>query len=281
MVDDIGGAEAVRNLLQSPKYEMLPLKSATAQIEFLPDGATVTVTASPVKGPEPTLELAAELATRGYPVITHLAARSVADEAHLSRIVEVLDADDLDRVFLVGGDAKEPGEYPDALSLIKGFESVGATFSEIGIGAYPDGHAFIPDDALAQALADKQPHASYMTTQMCFDATLIDDWVSESRADGITLPLHIGIPGVAEFQKLIRISAQIGVGQSARFLSKSTGLFRRLAPQSNYTPDKLIADLVGVITDPAAEVQALHFYTFNQIETLEAWRRRWLAVLDG
>jgi len=25
----------------------------------------------------------------------------------------------------------------------------------------------------------------------------------------------------------------------------------------------------------------LHFYTFNQVESCEAWRKDWLATLDG
>ena len=36
---------------------------------------TVTVTASPVKGLEPTVDLAERLAARGYRVVPHLAAR--------------------------------------------------------------------------------------------------------------------------------------------------------------------------------------------------------------
>lgn len=279
MVDELGGAEAVRRLLQSPEFELIPLPSVAKQIEFLPEAATVTVTASPTTGLEPTLELAAELSQRGFSVIPHIAARSVADRAHLSRIVQFLDTAGLGRVFIVAGDATETGEFPDGLSLIRAMESLGSSLPEIGIPAYPDGHPFISDEVLGQALGDKQRYASYMTTQMCFDPVTIADWIEQTRSQHITLPLHIGIPGVAPLQKLISISAQIGVGQSARYLSRHTGLFRRLGPQSSYSPDQLIADLIGVITDPAADVEALHLYSFNQIEALEAWRKEWLAAL--
>ena len=279
MADEMGGAEAVRRLLQSPEFELIPLPSVAKQIEFLPEAARVTVTASPTRGLEPTLELASELSRRGFRVIPHLAARSVADTAHLSRIVQFLDTAGLQRVFIVAGDATETGEFPDGLSLIEGMESLGSSLPEIGIPAYPDGHPFISDHVLHQALADKQRHASYMTTQMCFDPVTIADWITQTRSRNISLPLHIGIPGVASLQKLIGISAQIGVGQSARYLSRHTGLFRRLGPQSRFSPDQLIADLIGVITDPSADVEALHLYSFNQIEPLEAWRTGWLAAL--
>ncbi len=280
MVDESGGAAAVRRLLQSPEFELIPLPSVAKQIEFLPEAATVTVTSSPTRGLEPTLELAAELSRRGFTVIPHLAARSVTDRAHLSRIVQFLDSAGLGRVFIVAGDSKETGEFPDGLSLIRGMEDLGS-LPEIGIPAYPDGHPFISDEVLRRVLADKQEDASYMTTQMCFDPSTIADWISQTRSQNITLPLHIGIPGVASLQKLISVSAQIGVGQSARYLSRHTGLFRRLGPQSSFSPDQLIADLIGVITDPAADVEALHLYSFNQIESLEAWRAGWLAALAG
>ncbi len=280
MVDESGGAAAVRRLLQSPEFELIPLPSVAKQIEFLPEAATVTVTSSPTRGLEPTLELAAELSRRGFTVIPHLAARSVTDRAHLSRIVQFLDSAGLGRVFIVAGDSKETGEFPDGLSLIRGMEELGS-LPEIGIPAYPDGHPFISDEVLRRVLADKQEDASYMTTQMCFDPSTIADWISQTRSQNITLPLHIGIPGVASLQKLISVSAQIGVGQSARYLSRHTGLFRRLGPQSSFSPDQLITDLIGVITDPAADVEALHLYSFNQIEPLEAWRTGWLAALVG
>jgi methylenetetrahydrofolate reductase (NADPH) len=280
MVDESGGAAAVRRLLQSPEFELIPLPSVAKQIEFLPEAATVTVTSSPTRGLEPTLELAAELSRRGFTVVPHLAARSVTDRAHLSRIVQFLDFAGLGRVFIVAGDSKETGEFPDGLSLIRGMKDLGS-LPEFGIPAYPDGHPFISDEVLRRVLADKQEDASYMTTQMCFDPSTIADWISQTRSQNITLPLHIGLPGVASLQKLISVSAQIGVGQSARYLSRHTGLFRRLGRQSNFLPDQLIADLIGVITDPAADVQALHLYSFNQIESLEAWRTGWLAALAG
>ena len=44
----------------------------------------MTVTASPVKGLDATIELTERLAARGYRVVPHLAARSVTSDAHLA-----------------------------------------------------------------------------------------------------------------------------------------------------------------------------------------------------
>ncbi|MCZ6661492.1 MAG: methylenetetrahydrofolate reductase, partial [Actinobacteria bacterium] len=160
-------------------------------------------------------------------------------------------------------------------------ESLGYPLPEIGVAAYPDGHPFISHETLRQALKNKQPHASYMTTQMCFDPIIISDWIADVRSDGITLPIHLGMPGVAPVRKLISIAAQIGVGDSARFLSRHRGLFGRLTRQSTYAPDRLANGLSQVIADPEANIGVVHLYTFNQVETSEAWRQDWLAAIDG
>ncbi len=112
---------------------------------------------------------------------------------------------------------------------------------------------------------------------MCFDPAIISNWISDVRADDIMLPIHLGIPGVAPLRKLISISTRIGVGDSVRFLSKHMGLLRR----RTYSPDKLIMGLAEVIADPSANIEALHFYTFNQVRSSEAWRKDWLAKLDS
>ena len=63
-------------------------------------------------------------------------------------------------------------------------------------------------------LKAKQPYASYMITQMCFDPEVIVEWLRRVRAEGVDLPVHLGVPGVAERAKLLKIALKIGVGQS-------------------------------------------------------------------
>ena len=80
-------------LLPGPRYEVFPAKGTEQAVaDWVPAGMTVTVTASPVKGLDATVELAERLAARGYRVVPHLAARSVADQAHLDGIVARLKA---------------------------------------------------------------------------------------------------------------------------------------------------------------------------------------------
>jgi len=281
MKDNSRDQEAVRSLFLKPEFEMLPFRSAIDQIDFLPEAATVTITASPAKGIEATLEYATKLAQRGFDVVPHIAARSIADGAHLSRILDTIADADIGRIFVVGGDSTDAGDFPDGLSLIQAIESLDYPLPEIGVAAYPDGHPFISYEALRQALKDKQPYASYMTTQMCFNPVIISNWIADVRSDGITLPIHLGMPGVGSIPKLISIAAKIGVGDSARFLSRHRGLLGRLTRQSTYSPDRLAMGLSQVIADPTADIEVVHFYTFNQVESSEAWRQDWLEAIDG
>jgi len=280
MMDTTGDIDSVRRLFRKPIFELLPFRSAIHQIEFLPEAATVTIAASPARGIEATLEYATKLAQRGFDVIPHIAARSVADEAHLSRILDTIAQAEIGRILVVGGDSTSSGEFADGLSLIQAIAGLGYPLPEIGIPAYPDGHAFIPRETLRRALKQKQPYASYMTTQMCFDPVTITNWIADIRSDGITLPIHLGMPGVAPISKLISISAQIGVGTSARFLLRHRGLLSRLTRRNTYSPDRLAMSLSEVIADPRAKIEAAHIFTFSQVESFEAWRQDWLSAID-
>ena len=271
--------EAITRLLEAPLYELIPLKSVDSQLAFLPADATVTVTASPAKGIEATVELSARLAGLGFSAVPHLSARMIRDRIHLRGLLDTLRAASIRQVFVVGGDAGEPGEFPDGLSLLRAMAELGHPFTEVGIPGYPEGHPTIPDERLLAALAEKQPLATSITTQLCFDADRTRSWVLARRAAGITLPVTLGVPGVAELHKLVEISARIGVRDSRRFLSKNTALVGRFLRPGGYRPDGLLAALVPLLLDPLADVRGIHLYTFNQVETTEEWRQAYIAGL--
>ena len=205
----------------------------------------------------------------------------VRDRAHLADLIAWLEGAGVDRAFVVGGDAKEPGDFPDGLALLREMADIGHPLAEIGIPCYPQGHAFIPDAPLAEALAAKAEFASYMTTQLCFDPVAIGSWIAARRAEGLLLPVHIGLPGVAEPHKLLAITARIGVADTHRFLTKNARFVARLIRSGGfYRPDGLLEGLAPVIADPAARVADLHLYTFNNVDATETWRRKYLASVS-
>jgi methylenetetrahydrofolate reductase (NADPH) len=276
-MDDL--TKALRRVLENPKFELIPLKNVLDQAKFLPEGATVSVTASPAKDMEATLDLSADLQQMGFDVVPHLSARMTKDRAHLEAMVARLDRLEMRRIFLVGGDADEPGEFLDGFSVLKALEEMGHSLTEIGVPSYPEGHADIPDEALVQALHDKSPHVQYLTTQMCFDSDAITTWLGKTRADGISLPVTLGMPGVADRLRLLKISARIGVGNSMSFLRKNSAVATKFVKPGGYSPAELLEGLGATLDDPHMNIAGVHIYTFNSCDTTEAWRQEYLADL--
>jgi len=274
--------QALVHALGRPKLEVLPLGGMDQELAALAPGATLAVTASPAKGLETSVAVGERLQLAGFAVVVHLAARMVRDRGHLHQLLDRLRDGGIERAFVIGGDAREPGAYPDALSLLRDMADAGHHLREIGIGAYPQGHPVIPDAVLQAALAAKVPYADYMTTQLCFDADALAGWVAAQRRAGNVLPVDIGIPGAVEATRLLRISARIGVADAARFVSKQGSLVARLLRPGGYRPEGLLRDLAPTLADPGAAVRGLHVFTFNQVRATDAWRRRFLASLgDG
>ena len=271
---DAGAARAaVRTVLRRARFELIPVKGALeAAVEALPAGATATVTCSPAKGLDPTIELCEDLAANGFVAVPHLAARSVRDADHLEDLLARMDEAGLRRVFVVGGDAPEPGAYPDAVALLRAMAWLGHGFDEVGVAAYPEGHVSIPTPALWRALQVKQRYAHAMVTQLCFDAAAVTRWIAEARAKGVTLPVEVGIPGPVDVGRLLRISARIGVAGAAAYLRKNKSIIGAVLRRRAFRPDPLLRELAPTIADPAAGIAGVHVYTFNQVADAVAWR---------
>ena len=277
---DAPGRAGLQRVLADPTWELIPLKSTMDGAATLPSGATISVTASPAKGLEATVDLAVRLHGMGFRAVPHLSARMVRDAAHLRDLLAAIAGAGIDRAFVVGGDEEQPGEFPDGLSLLRAIAESGLAPREIGIPCYPQGHATIPDAALAAALTAKAPFAAYMTTQLCFDPKAIASWIAARRAEGLALPVRIGIPGAAEIPKLLSISARIGVRDASRFVLKNRRFVGQLLRSGGaYRPTALLEALAPTIADPAAGVLGLHVYTFNNVAATAAWRAGYLADL--
>jgi methylenetetrahydrofolate reductase (NADPH) len=275
-LDDTAQA-ALSAALADPIFELLPLKSLPDQIPHLPAGARVSVTASPAKGMDATVDWAARLQADGFRAIPHFSARMIPDRAKLAELVERCREAGLTRLFVVGGDADEPGEYLDGLSLLRAMAEMGHPFTTIGCPAYPQGHPDIPDAALAAALVDKAPFVEHVTTQMDFDTKAISAWVRARRAEGFDRAVIVGVPGVADPQKLLNIAARIGVKDAKRFLVKNLRFVTGLAKSGGfYKPTGFVEAMAPLLADPGARVTGFHLYTFNAVEATEGWRQSML-----
>ena len=261
--------------LQRPRYEILPLNGVEdAVAEHVPPGVKLTITSSPSRGLDATLELAQRLRERGYETVPHLSARLVRDRAHLEEVVARLQAADVNEVFVIAGDPREPeGEFVGAAGLLAEMNELGARFADVGITGYPESHHLISDEATIEAMFEKEPMATYIVSQICFEVDVIAAWVRRVRDRGTYLPIWIGIPGAVDNRRLLRISRKVGLGESARFLRAHRGWLARLLRPRVYSPTSLLEQLAPSIADPAAKIGGLHVYTFNELERTESWRR--------
>ncbi|WP_308123733.1 methylenetetrahydrofolate reductase [Modestobacter marinus] len=273
---------ALERALRGVSYEVLPLRGTEESVvEHVPRTVPLTVTVTEAKGLTPTVELAERLSGHGFSATPHLAARLVRDEAHLADVTAQLRAAGVDGVFVIGGDAAQPaGRFPDALSLLEALEAGGHQFREVGIGGHPEGHGHISAELIERALERKAPHATHVITQLCFHPATTVAWARQIRSRGVDLPVRIGLPGAVTRQKLVRISAGLGLGQSARFLAKQHSMFWRFFLPHGYRPDRLVERLAPTLGDPAHDLRAFHLFTFNEVARTEAWRQDWLARLS-
>jgi methylenetetrahydrofolate reductase (NADPH) len=262
-------------------YEVIPFKKTEqAVLDCVPKDVPLTVTASPAKGQDATVDLAVRLVGHGYTVAPHLSAQQVRDRAHLADIVARCHEAGITDVFVIGGDPTDtPTEFKHAHDLLVALHELDHPFKDIGIGGHPEGHPSVSEDVLFGALKDKADLATHIKTQIVFDPTVILNWARELKRRGIDLPVHIGVPGAVHRQKLLRVSGGLGIGESAKFLKKQQTLLWRFFVPGGYSPDKIIKGLAPHIGDPDNRIEGFHIFTFNDLGPTEAWRRRTLENL--
>ncbi|MEM7339622.1 MAG: hypothetical protein AAF467_13295 [Actinomycetota bacterium] len=266
------------DLIAGLTHELIPLKSVDAAIEALPPSSKVSVTCSPVKGIDTTIELTDRIRAAGHMAIPHISARMVEDADHVARIAAWLRTEDVGTMFLVGGDADPPGAYPDAISFLRDLLDADPGLRTIGVTAYPDSHPLIDTDVLHEALHAKQALlaeagvAGYASTQMCFDSGKIVSWLERERAAGLTLPIHLGVAGVVDRSKLMTMGVRLGIGSSLRYLKKNRNAIGRLLTSASFDPNKLLVPLSPHL-EPLA-VEGLHCFTFNQVDATVSWQKR-------
>ncbi|HXD82177.1 MAG TPA: methylenetetrahydrofolate reductase [Candidatus Acidoferrum sp.] len=274
-----GGRAALAGYLRRPRYEVLPTEDIEGLVTaHVPHDVTITITASPRRGMAATINLAERLSRQGYSVVPHLSGRLIRDASHLREVLDAIKQMGVRDVFVIAGDAREPaGEFSDSVSLLEAMMRTGHDLDDIGVSGYPESHSFIDDDMTIQAMWDKRRIATYIVSNLCFDPRVVKQWVGRVRRRKVELPVYIGMAGVADPARLLRISTRIGVADSARFLRGHSNWFMRMMQPGGYSPERFVRGLLPDLAAPDRKVAGLHVFTFNEIEPTERWRQEMLA----
>lgn len=252
---------------------------SVAEIDALaaaaPSATEVYLTAVPNQPRRRVVEAAARLRAAGLEPVPHVAARSFADAAELEAFLRAVRDAGVTRALVIAGDRDDAGPFPDALAVIASGLLQQHGIRRIGIGGYPDGHPRIAAATLGRALADKLAAArdggldARIVTQFCFDPDAIVSWLQKLRADGVAVPVRIGIAGPTSVASLLRYAARCGVRASARGLARNASM-RGLIGQA--APDMLLRALGERLhgLGPAAP----HFYSFGGVALTAEYARR-------
>lgn len=253
--------------------------------EHLRPGTTVSVTFLPGSDFADTIRTAKRLKDEGFEPAPHVTARSIPSRAAFEESLKRLQGEVGVRevVALAGGASHPVGEFDNSMDLLETglFDRYG--IRRIGVAGHPEGSPDIPPGELSQALAWKDQFARrtgaevYVATQFCFEAAPIIAWDRAIREAGITLPVHIGVPGLATLKTLINHAKACGVGPSMRVLTRQARNLARLMTVS--APDRLILDLARYRAhDPGCGIARVHVYPLGGLRRSAKWT---YAVVDG
>lgn len=261
----------------TPKQiDKLPILSAK-----LPLGTEVCVALVDARELEGQITAVAALHAAGLRPIPHIPARFVMDAVDLKARVAALTKAGATTILALGGGAPQPmGDYHCALQLLETnlFQDHGIT--RIGIAGHPEGNSDISKNigeaGLLQALIEKQAWLKdkkiegFIATQFLFDAEPLAFWANHLRQEGITLPIHVGVPGPASLKTLVRYAAMCGVGNSARFIRKQALNITKLLTVSE--PTEFVDQLAKLhFEKPELGIAAPHMYPFGGFDKLFDW----------
>ncbi len=223
---------------------------------------------------------ARRLNAEGYTVMPHFPARIIKSRAQLADWIARYQGEaNVKQALLLGGGVSTPaGEFDSSMQMIETGLIDG--FDRLHVAGHPEGNKDIhldgSDRMVMQALHWKQAFSNRtdakmaIATQFCFDAAPVIAWVDRLAAEGISLPVHIGIAGPAKLQTLIKFAIACGVGPSLKVLQKrAMDVTKLLLP---YEPNDVIEALAAhKAANPAFGIEAVHFFPLGGIKTNATW----------
>ncbi len=274
----------VEAFLQDYSIEVMPRTAEKVENfrDLLPQGTRVYIAHIEGTSIDDMVATAKRLNEDGYKVMPHFPARIIKDRATLADWIARYqgEADVQQALLLAGGVEKPHGEFDSSMQLMETGLFDEAGFTRLHVAGHPEGNRDIDADGtmtnVSAALKWKNEFQSRtdaqmaIATQFAFDAKPIIKWVDTLAAEGITLPVHIGIAGPAKLQTLIKFAIACGVGPSLKVLQKrAMDVTKLLLP---YEPNEVLAALAThKAQNPDFNITNVHFFPLGGIKTNATW----------
>lgn len=275
------GSAALEAFLKGYSIEVMP-RTAEKVEDFralLPKGTRVYIAHIDGTPIDDMVATARRITAEGYDVMPHFPARIIRDKATLlDWVARYKDAGVKQGLLLAGGVAQPVGEFSTSMQLLESGAFDG--FDRLHVAGHPEGNKDIDPDGSDRmvmeaarwksAFAERTDAKMAMATQFCFEAQPVIDWVTRLQAEGVKLPVHIGIAGPAKLQALIKFAIACGVGPSLRVLQKrAMDVTKLLLP---YEPTEVLEGLAAhKAANPGFGIEQVHFFPLGGIKTNAQW----------
>jgi methylenetetrahydrofolate reductase (NADPH) len=271
----------VETFLRGYSIEVMP-RTAEKIEDFrtlLPLGTRVYIAHIDGTPIEDMVATAKRIGAEGYAVMPHFPARIIKDKATLlDWVARYKDVGVRQGLMLAGGVAQPVGDFSTSMQLLESGAFDG--FERLHVAGHPEGNKDIDPDGSDRmvmeaarwksAFAERTDAKMAMATQFCFDAGPVIAWANRLQAEGVALPVHIGVAGPAKLQTLIKFAIACGVGPSLKVLQKrALDVTKLLLP---YEPTDFIAELAAhKAANPGFGIEQVHFFPLGGIKTNAEW----------
>ena len=270
--------------LRGYSIEVMPRTAAKVEDfrALLPEGTRVYIAHIDGTPIEDMVATARRIAGEGFDVMPHFPARIIADKATLADWIARYqgEAGVTQGLILAGGVSEPKGDFHSSMQLLETGLFDKAGFTRLHVAGHPEGNRDIDADGgeaevmaaarWKQDFSERSDARMAMVTQFAFEAEPILDWASRLRANGVDLPIHIGIAGPAKLQTLIKFAIACGVGPSLKVLQKrAMDVTKLLLP---YEPTDVITELAAhKAANPDFNITHVHFFPLGGIKTNANW----------
>lgn len=274
----------LESILSGYSIEVMPRTAEKVESfrDILPAGTRVYIAHIDGTPIEDMVRTARRLADEGFPVMPHFPARVIKSRAELADWIARYQGEaGVKQALLLGGGLATPaGEFESSIQLIE--TGLFNDFAHLHVAGHPEGNRDIDPDGsdrlVMQALKWKRAFSERtdaklaITTQFCFEAAPVISWANRLAAEGIDLPIHMGLAGPAKLQTLMKYALSCGVGPSMRVLQRrAKDVSKLILP---YEPTDVLLELAEYKEkNPGFGVAQVHFFPLGGIKTNADWIR--------